>query len=341
MNKILNFKKKFDKIFINFLKKELKNNYFQNQDLKKNINHIINIAQNGKRIRPFAFYTILKANNKKFDKKAISIAIAFEILHLFAIIQDDVMDKTKLRRDTSTLHYFIYKNNKINKKTDKLHYANSQTILLSDLLFNIFYKIIFQTEKNIKNQFNLMVKEVVFGQYLDLYLSNSPNLNPSLKLIKIKTNLKTSYYTFVRPFIIGCLYCKEKKQNIKLIEKIGCLIGEIFQIQDDLFDYNINIKNSKDKFNDIKEGQKTFLSYHILKNNKLSKIFKKLFYKKLNNQQQKLLQKIIKESKTDKFILNKIKNNYIQVKKLIKKIKNQKLQNELNNILNLVYKRNE
>lgn len=340
MENILKFKKKFDSIFISFLKKELNNHYIANKDFKKNINQIMNLAQEGKRIRPFSFYIIIKSFNKKINKEILNIAIALEVLHLFALIQDDFMDKAKTRRGILTINEFIYKNNKVNNKSDKKHYANSQTILLSDLLFNMFYRLILNQKKEIQNQFYRMVKEVILGQYLDLYLANSKNINPSIKLIKLKTNLKTSYYTFVRPMIIGCVYCN-LNQNIKNnIEKIGCLIGEVFQIQDDLFDFLLDKKTNKDKFNDIKGGQKTYITFNILKNKKYKKIFKKLFYKNLNNKEKLLLQKILFETKTLDFINKKLIQKYNQANKLINELKNNNLKKELLNLLNLIYKRN-
>lgn len=250
------------------------------------------------------------------------------------------MDKAKTRRGVLTVNEFIYKTNILNSKSDKKHYANSQTILLSDLLFNIFYKLIFNQKEKIKYQFYQMVKEVISGQYLDLYLANYKDINPSIKLIKLKTNLKTSYYTFVRPMIIGCVYCDLNEKIKDNIEKIGYLIGEIFQLQDDLFDFLLDKKTNKDKFNDIKEGQKTYITFNILKNKKYQKVIQKLFYKNLSNKEKLLIQKILLETKTLDFINNKIIKNYNQANKLINQLENNFLKRELFNILNLVYKRN-
>lgn len=341
MNQVVNFKKFFDPFFISFLKKELNSQYIKNKDFKKNINQIINLAKEGKRIRPFCFYIIIKSFNKKINKDVINIAIALEILHLFALIQDDFMDKAKKRRGVFTVNEFIYKSNKLNIKADRRHYANSQTILLSDLLFNLFYKLILNQKKEIKDQFYQMVKEVIFGQYLDLYLAYSRNINPSLKLIKLKTNLKTSYYTFIRPMIIGCVYCNLNKKIKNNIEKIGYLIGEIFQLQDDLFDFLLDKKTKKDKFNDVREGQKTYITFYILKNKKYKKIIKNLFYKNLNRKEKLLLQKILFETKTNNFVNKKLNKNYNRAIKLINQLNNDNLKKELINLLNLVYSRNE
>jgi geranylgeranyl diphosphate synthase type I len=340
---IYNFKNYFDKKFINFFKNKLKKDlsFLKNKQIKLYLNYLIKFSKEGKRIRPFIFYNVVKAHNLKNKKNIINIMIAFELLHLFALIQDDVMDKAKTRRDIQTINQFIFKNSNTYNNKIKKHYSNSLAILISDIVFNIFYDIISKlNNKKIINEFYKTINEVVTGQIIDLYLANNKNLNPSLVSIQNKNNLKTSYYTFIRPLIIGGIFCKIKSSEIKKLEKIGILLGDIFQAQDDLFDYYLS-KNDKDRFNDLKEGQKTYITYYMLNKSSYKKTFSKFFYKKLNNEDKKIINNLILKSGTQNYIQNKIKFKYKKTKSLIYSLNNKKLAKNLNYILDLIYKRNK
>ncbi|GIW65513.1 MAG: geranylgeranyl pyrophosphate synthase [Candidatus Parcubacteria bacterium] len=336
------FKKNFDKKFIKFLNQKLKKDFvfIKNLDLKLYFDHIISLAKEGKRLRPFIFYLILKSLNKKIDQNGFKIMIALELIHLFALIQDDVMDKAKTRREILTLNEFIFQNSKLYNPKNKRDYSNNVSILLSDIIFNIFYNHISNLPPQIKNEFYIMINEVLVGQFLDLYLANEPKLNSNINDIKNKNLLKTASYTFVRPMTIASIFCNLNKKEIEKIKKIGFLIGNIFQIQDDLFDYYLS-KQDKDRFNDIKEGQKTYITYYLLNKTKYGAIMKKLFYKKLNYQEKKFLNELIFKNKVDKYIQNEINLNHKKAKILINQIKNKKLKNNLDYLLNLIHQRQQ
>ncbi|MGC8775821.1 MAG: polyprenyl synthetase family protein [Minisyncoccia bacterium] len=339
---IQKFKKYFDIKFIKFLNEKFKNDFkfIKNNYLNLYFNHLINFAEKGKRIRSFIFYSIASAYNKK-NKDCLKIMISLELLHLFALIQDDIMDKAKTRRETLTLNYFIYKNSKIFLNKNKKDYSNNISILLSDIVFNIFYNNISNLKNNIKKEFYKMINEVLIGQFLDIFLANETNLNSNFKDIKNKTLKKTAYYTFVRPLIIGGIFCNLKSKELKKLEKIGILMGEIFQTQDDLFDYYLSEdKQDKDRFNDLKEGQKTYITYYIFNKTSIGKNFSRFFYKKLNQKDKQYLNKLITEkSGVKKYIENIINLKSNNAQKIISSLKNKKVRQNLKYILNLIINR--
>jgi geranylgeranyl pyrophosphate synthase len=342
MIKINRFKKIFDKKFIQFLNKKIKSDFsfIKNQYLNLCFNHIINFSKEGKRIRPFIFYLILKSFNKRINQNSLKIMIALELIHLFALIQDDVMDRAKTRRNVLTLNEFIFQNSKIYNNKLKRNYSNSLSVLLSDIIFNFFYNTIFDFPYKIKNEFYKMINEVLVGQFLDLYLANEPKLNSNIKDIKNKNILKTASYTFVRPMTVAAIFCKLDKKKIDKIKKIGFLIGDIFQSQDDLFDYYLS-KKDKDTFNDLKEGQKTYITYYVLNKSNYKKIFSNFFYKKLNNEDKKFINNLILKSGAENYIQNKIKFQYKKTKSLINHLNNKKLAKNLTYLLDFVYERNK
>jgi geranylgeranyl diphosphate synthase type I len=119
-----------------------------------------------------------------------------------------------------------------------------------------------------------MVDEVLVGQIIDADITGQ--VNPSLDLIKEKTRLKTSRYTFVRPMQIGAALASKKYGKENFLEELGTKLGIAFQMTDDMLDIMGNLKNiQKTPLLDIAQHQHTFFSNFIL--NKASTREKKLF----------------------------------------------------------------
>ena len=63
------------------------------------------IANGGKRIRPaFAFWGFVGCGGDPLDPRLVDLGAALEMLHTFALVHDDVMDGSALRRHAPTVH---------------------------------------------------------------------------------------------------------------------------------------------------------------------------------------------------------------------------------------------
>ena len=90
-------------------------------------------------------------------------------------------------------------------------------------------------------------------------LSNIRKKN-SIKDIEKISRLKTSSYTITGPLILGGILAGKKEKDMKIFENIGNLLGEAFQIQDDILGlYGNEKKLGKPIGSDIEEGKKTLL----------------------------------------------------------------------------------
>ena len=219
--------------------------------------------QSGKRIRPYItalIYSDVKDNNWKDISNQL---LAIEYFHTFALIHDDVMDRSHTRRGTPTIHAAI--TNKI-KSDDSIHAGYSQAILIGDLLHSFSQQLFIESDnKNITNAYKIfseMSNEVMLGQMIDLDLINRSD-NVTTDLIIKKMLLKTAGYTFVNPFKIGSLL--SGKDNSQLFNKLGACMGIAFQIKDDIIDIiGTKEETGKTPLCDIKEGQKTLLTDYVL-----------------------------------------------------------------------------
>jgi len=97
-------------------------------------------------------------------------------------------------------------------------------------------------------------------------------------------------YSFVSPMLIGAAFTDS--DNSKLYNDLGIIIGQAFQIQDDLLDIiGDSKKTGKLVFNDIQQGQHTLLTQYVFEHGEDydKEILRTLFGKTLDEHSRKVL----------------------------------------------------
>jgi geranylgeranyl diphosphate synthase type II len=231
------------------------------------------LDSDGKCIRGILVLLGYKIVNKgKFNKKIYFAAVALELLHLFTLIHDDIMDNAKTRRGRQTLHE---------------RWDTNTAILCGDFLVGLAFEFLLKADfLNIGfavKEFNGALIKVCEGQAYDkeFELRKTITLNEYENMIQLKTGrlIESSV-------IIGAMLAGAGKKEIEKLRKYGKLLGKAFQIQDDLLDLvGDENKLGKNKFGDIKESKKTYFFASALnflcKEKKES--FLKIFDKKNKN----------------------------------------------------------
>ncbi len=272
MHDLKQFKEIFDPILNSFVDK--KTEEFQQNTKDVFIKDFVLYSKNlitggGKRIRPYITYLTYKSFGGKSEKEIMNILVSLELFHNFCLIHDDVMDKGKTRHGQTTIHEFVLEKLKKEKRIGDLeHIANSQAILIGDVIYSWLTDLFFEN-KNLKNleitkqYFYKMIDEVIMGQIIDINLISIQN--PSYDLIEEKTRLKTSRYSFVRPMQIGAILANPDYGKDDLFENLGTKLGMAFQMQDDLLDIIGNPKDiQKTPLLDIVQHQHTFFTNFVL-----------------------------------------------------------------------------
>jgi len=304
------FKEEFNARFDLYLDQEIKR--FDKKsiypNLKKYFSHIKKYCKEGKRIRPYMVYLGYYSSGKKISPEVWDAMIAVECFHVMALIHDDIIDKSKVRRGVDSVHYFIEKNQE-NKK-DAYHYGVSQAILLGDLFLSMTHRIIFTNSfsKDVSEKLYELLQNVILGQMLDVDLAYEHN--SSRNLISKKTKYKTALYTFAEPLQIGALLAKSSKVELDKFFTLGENLGIAYQLQDDLLDcISSEEVLGKARFGDIKERQQTLITYFMF--NKASKeehkTFLSLYGKKLNKKQEIQMNSLLENSGAYNFIKKEIK----------------------------------
>lgn len=278
-------------------------------------------------------------NSVKSQLNCLQIASAIELTQSAVLIQDDFMDNDTLRRGKPAVFYQYQQQLQNSHFSNSLHMGISMAICLSDLcLFLAFEQLgVVQTTSKIKNSLSAIFSEkfnyTIFGQMQDLsFASNS--IEPNDEQIINMYLLKTAHYTLALPLVLSATYTKQNKTTTTNLDKIGQLLGVIFQLIDDkLAIFGNQQTTGKAVGNDVVQDKKTLLRYYLNQQSTNQKI-KNYFGKQTLTTDQ--LDEIIKEMKKlqidwqiDQLIEQKIQ----LVKKILPQIKSIAIRQIINSLL--------
>ena len=256
----------FEKRFSAYLEKQQSQyqRLLPHDSIQKYVSLIPELAQGGKRIRPYIAWASSNTEISAVQEQDWSIYTALEVVHLFALVHDDLVDQSPQRRGVPTAHTSI--TTILNDQQaigDTSFSGRMQALLLGDLIFWSAHDLIVQhpKQKELSQCFSALINNTILGQMLDFDQTNRASVSSSD--IATKTNHKTSYYTFTYPMRVGCILGGIQTEN-ETLSVIGQHIGQGFQIQDDMLDIiGDPNKTKKPIFSDIASGQHTILTSYI------------------------------------------------------------------------------
>jgi len=219
------------------------------------------VLADGKRLRPlFCYWGAHCALEPGDDDALIRAAASLELFHSFALVHDDIMDASELRRGELTLHRSLARTVP-GRHTDRARLGVSLAILAGDLLA-MWSEQMF-TESGVdgdrlvqaRSWLARMRNEVVVGQYLDLTLGAG-----SIAAAERVVTLKTARYTVTRPLQVGGALAGVPEQLHGEFERFGDPLGIAFQLRDDLLGvFGQPARTGKPAIDDLREGRPTVL----------------------------------------------------------------------------------
>lgn len=223
------------------------------------------ILEGGKRFRPvFAYLGYLGAGGQAGRPIAKAVA-ALELVHVCALIHDDLMDGSDTRRNQPSIHRSFEKVHKEeNMKGDGARFGAAAAILLGDLALAWSDALIYEagSEGALLNTalplFYEMRQELMAGQYLDVLegVRSESNRVRSSKIAK----LKSGKYSIERPLQFGAALAGSDLKLLEDFSKFGLPLGEAFQLRDDVLGvFGEPAITGKPSGDDIKEGKRTLL----------------------------------------------------------------------------------
>lgn len=212
------------------------------------IQHIINymMRSDGKKLRPILLLLAAKASGT-INETTYNAAITLELLHTASLIHDDVVDESKLRRGRPSLNA-VYDNKMAVLAGDYyLSTALMKSVLTSNLeIVEIISELGRRLAEGELNQLSL-VKELIIDE------------NEYYEVIHKKTASLLSACMRV-----GAISTGASKEYVTLFTRLGEILGMIFQLRDDIFDYYEG-PIGKPTGNDIREGKITLPLLYALK----------------------------------------------------------------------------
>ena len=172
------------------------------------------------------------------DDAALRAAAGLELLHAFALLQDDVMDDSPLRRGRPAAHVQFGQWHRDHGLTGSAErFGAAQAILLSDLC--LVWADQMMRESGVAHEallrawphYDAMRIELAVGQSADV--ANDAGALPDLDAVLDVARRKSGNYTVRRPLEIGAAMagCEEL---IEALSGYGSAVGEAFQMRDDL-----------------------------------------------------------------------------------------------------------
>ncbi|MGC9468042.1 MAG: polyprenyl synthetase family protein [Anaerolineae bacterium] len=184
--------------------------------LREPVRRLINAG--GKRLRPAL--VLLSSGVCGADPARASLAAAgVEMLHTATLIHDDFIDSSTMRRGVATLN---------------AHWTAPATILTGDIVFALAAKLIARSDSSLLvHRFAETLETICVGE-IDQMLGKNGNL-PSIegyyRRIYAKTASLFSLCVESGPILAGC-----SDEAIERGRRFGHLLGEAFQITDDVLD---------------------------------------------------------------------------------------------------------
>ncbi len=170
---------------------------------------------------------------------ALRAAASTELVHAFALLQDDVMDRSALRRGRPSVHTRLadwHRAQGLSGPAER--FGESAAILLSDLCLVWAERLLRDSGLSAAAlgrgwpRYDTLCGELAVGQFADLV--NDARRSPSLDDVLDVTRRKSGNYTVRRPLELGATLAGCGEQVLGVLGEYGELVGEAFQLRDDV-----------------------------------------------------------------------------------------------------------
>lgn len=231
----------------------------------------------GKRIRPaFCYWGRVAAGGAPEDPTAlVTAAASLDLLHVSALMHDDVMDSSDTRRGVPAAHL----------QFERLHrqrtgrglpeaFGRAGAILLGDLLLVWSEQMLARSGLDpqrldmARPWVEAMRTEVTCGQFLDVIAQSAPataTLEQALTTANRVVEYKTNRYTVQRPLQFGAALGGADQELQEHLAAFASPIGRAFQFRDDLLGiFGDEELTGKPAGDDLREGKRTVLVAHAL-----------------------------------------------------------------------------
>lgn len=235
-------------------------------DAERLVEHARLSVCGGKRFRAaFCWWGHCSVSEAEDPDALLRAGAALELLHASALVHDDYMDASDVRRGRPAAHRaFEQLHRERGWSSSAEQYGAASAILLGDLLLSWSDELLrtcgLPADRVLEalRYFDLTRSEVVTGQFLDVSAQarGSADVDTAMRVLRYKS----AKYSIERPLHIGAALAGAGPETITELSRFGLPLGEAFQLRDDLLgvfgDPEVTGKPAGD---DLVEGKRTVL----------------------------------------------------------------------------------
>jgi octaprenyl-diphosphate synthase len=207
--------------------------------LVNQISHYI-IGGGGKRLRPLVHLLAARAAGYR-GQNHIQMAAIIEFIHTATLLHDDVVDESSRRRGKETAHRI---------------WGNAASVLVGDFLYSRSFQLMVEIDEiEVMRILADTTNTIAEGEVLQLMQMGNADLDVSdyFQVISDKTAC-----LFAASARLGGILAGRSDDDCAALANYGLLLGQAFQITDDILDYSADDRMlGKSLGDDLAEGKVT------------------------------------------------------------------------------------
>ncbi|HZA05052.1 MAG TPA: polyprenyl synthetase family protein [Propionibacteriaceae bacterium] len=221
----------------------------------------------GKRIRPsMCYWGWVAAGGRARDGAAgpsadrvVQVGAALELLHIFALIHDDVMDESASRRGQPSVHTLAAQLHlHSSARGNARRFGESIAVLVGDLAHAEADHMVTELPPAMRRLWRLLVIELVQGQSRDI--TGTAAGRRDLAHARQVARMKSGAYTVQRPLQLGAAAAGAGEPEVAAITRYGREVGEAFALRDDLLGvWGDPVRTGKPAGDDLISGKPTVI----------------------------------------------------------------------------------
>lgn len=202
-------------------------------------------SRSGKMMRPILTLLLAKSLGEVGDH-AFYGALSLELLHNASLVHDDVVDESQERRGLPSVHAI---------------FDNKIAVLVGDYLLASSLKASSMSSLDIVNIISRLGMALSRGEILQISTIETKSFSEDVYFDVIKDKTAS---LFAACGSIAALSSGASPEEVEKYRLFGEKVGMIFQIRDDIFDYQADIQIGKPTSNDMREGKLTLPAIYAL-----------------------------------------------------------------------------
>lgn len=223
----------------------------------------------GKRLRPAFCYWGWRGAGAADQPAIVSAAACLELFQAAALVHDDLMDGSDIRRGMPAAHRrFATLHTGGGWSGDAERFGGAAALLLGDLCLGWSDELLHASGmsepamRRGRPVFERMRTELMGGQYLDILEQAAGALHPGDEAERARRVIryKSAKYSVEHPLLLGGALAGASQQLLAAYSGYGLALGEAFQLRDDVLGvFGDPTQTGKPAGDDLREGKRTLL----------------------------------------------------------------------------------